>query len=106
MTASAYACLPLATHTLSRPQNYSKAATAATAAPAASFLPTNRPEPVWNASLHADRHRFIHTHGARLLPARMGPPREALNSSLKVNLRKLQVALCWALRNLSLVSRM
>src|ERR1019366_664335 len=34
---SAYACLPLATHTLSRPQNDSPATAAATAA---SFLPT------------------------------------------------------------------
>ncbi|SPE29837.1 hypothetical protein SBA5_720008 [Candidatus Sulfotelmatomonas gaucii] len=31
--------LPPVTHTLSRPQNYSSANTAATAAPAASFLP-------------------------------------------------------------------
>ena len=34
--------LPPVTHTLSRPQNYSTATAAATAAPAASFLPPNR----------------------------------------------------------------
>src|ERR1035441_8499444 len=46
MSASAYACLPLATHTLSRPQNYSPATAAATAAPAASFSPANQKLPL------------------------------------------------------------
>src|SRR5258708_19019903 len=36
--------IPPVTHTLSRPQNYSTATTAATAAPAASFSPATRTE--------------------------------------------------------------
>src|ERR1035438_790136 len=55
MTASAYACLPLATHTLSRPQNYSPATAAATAAPAASFLPSTR-------TLHRSNGRVAHLY--------------------------------------------
>src|ERR1019366_9236562 len=39
---TSHSVLPPVTHTLSRPQNYSSANTAATAAPAASFLPANR----------------------------------------------------------------
>jgi hypothetical protein len=42
MAASAYACLPPVTHTLTRPQDYSSANTAAAAAPAASFSPATR----------------------------------------------------------------
>ena len=42
MAASAYACLPPVTHTLSQPQHYLPDTAAATAAPAASFLSANR----------------------------------------------------------------
>src|ERR1035438_2852224 len=39
---TSHSVFPPVTHTLSRPQNYSSANTAATAAPAASFLPATR----------------------------------------------------------------
>src|ERR1700677_1306089 len=43
--------IPPVTHTLSRPQNYSTATTAATAAPAASFSPPNRKLPPKSGSV-------------------------------------------------------
>src|ERR1019366_2577862 len=50
---TSHSVLPPVTHTLSRPQSYSSANTAAAAAPAASFLPSTR-------TLHRSNGRVAH----------------------------------------------